>query len=111
MRIAKCLGLAIILAVLIPVTQSMSRWSEDRGVFDDVCYLRQAHLFERFGTGGLDTDIRLDDDGYFRKKTNAIGLSEDNPSAIDLFQQLRKRSCSIRPVLALRSRYFRLKRR
>lgn len=78
MRFAKYIGLAIILAVFIPVTQSMSRWSEDRGVFDDLCYLRQAHLFERFGFGGLDTDARLDDDGYYRAKAKAIGLSGDD---------------------------------
>src|SRR5437899_2494073 len=43
---------------------STSRWSEARGVYDDVCYLRQAHLFQRFGLGGLDTDISRDDDRY-----------------------------------------------
>jgi hypothetical protein len=43
---------------------SMSRWSEARGVYDDVCYLRQAHLFQRFGLGGLDTDISRDEIGF-----------------------------------------------
>ena len=41
----------------------MSGWNEARGVFDDICYLRQAHLFQRFGLGGVDTDISRDDDG------------------------------------------------
>ena len=40
----------------------MSRWSESRGVYDDICYLRQAHLFQRFGLRGINTDIAFDDD-------------------------------------------------
>ena len=31
---------------------SISRWSESRGVYDDICYLRQAHLFQQFGCVG-----------------------------------------------------------
>jgi hypothetical protein len=53
---------------------SMSRWSEARGVYDDVCYLRQAHLFQRFGLGGLDTDISRDDDRYLAAKLKEIGF-------------------------------------
>ena len=53
---------------------SMSRWSETRGVYDDVCYLRQAHLFQRFGLGGLDTDISRDDDRYLSAKLKEIGF-------------------------------------
>jgi len=53
---------------------SMSRWSEARGVYDDVCYLRQAHLFQRFGLGGLDTDISRDDDRYLSAKLKEIGF-------------------------------------
>src|SRR5260221_13655195 len=53
---------------------SMSRWSEARGVYDDVCYLRQAHLFQRFGLGGLDTDISRDDDHYLSSKLKEIGF-------------------------------------
>ena len=41
---------------------AISRWSESRGVYDDICYLRQAHLFQKFGVRGLDTNITLDDD-------------------------------------------------
>lgn len=55
----------------------MSRWSENRGVWDDLCYLRQAHLFERFGLKGLDTDVRLDDDGYFRELSKSAGLGNE----------------------------------
>jgi len=58
---------------------SMSHWSEARGVYDDVCYLRQAHLFQRFGLGGLDTDISRDDDHYLSAKLKEIGF----PTAID----------------------------
>ena len=54
---------------------SMSRWSEARGVYDDVCYLRQAHLFQQFGLGGLDTDLSRDDDHYLASKLKEIGFS------------------------------------
>jgi hypothetical protein len=53
---------------------SMSRWSEARGVYDDVCYLRQAHLFQRFGLGGLNTDISRDDDHFLSSKLKEIGF-------------------------------------
>jgi len=53
---------------------SMSRWNEARGVYDDVCYLRQAHLFQKFGPGGLDTNISRDDDHYLSSKLKEIGF-------------------------------------
>ena len=53
---------------------SMSRWSEARGVYDDVCYLRQAHLFQKFGLGGLDTDVSRDDDHYLSSKLKEINF-------------------------------------
>ena len=37
------------LVVLVSNIWSISRWIESRGVYDDICYLRQAHLFQRFG--------------------------------------------------------------
>ncbi len=43
------------------------------GVYDDICYLRQAHLFQKFGLGGLDTNIARDDDQYLSSKLKAIG--------------------------------------
>lgn len=52
---------------------SMSHWSEARGVYDDVCYLRQAHLFQRFGFDGLNTDISRNDDHYLQTKLKEIG--------------------------------------
>src|ERR1700753_3034371 len=54
---------------------TISRWNEARGVYDDVCYLRQAHLFQRFGLKGFDTDISRDDDGYFAGKLKEIGFA------------------------------------
>jgi hypothetical protein len=56
----------------------MSRWSESRGVYDDVCYLRQAHLFQKFGLRGIDTNIAYDDDHYVKNKLKAIGFAEWN---------------------------------
>ena len=56
---------------------SMLQWNEARGVFDDVCYLRQAHLFQRFGLAGFDTDISRDDDGYLAAKLKEINFPEN----------------------------------
>jgi len=72
-------ALKIMLAVLCLVMlalqlRSMSGWTETRGVFDDICYLRQAHLFQRFGLAGFDTDMSRDDDGYARSKFREIGF-------------------------------------
>ena len=55
--------------------RSMTGWSESRGVFDDICYLRQAHLFQRFGLAGFDTDMSRDDDGFERSKLKDIGFA------------------------------------
>ena len=62
-------GLFVVLASNV---WSISRWNESRGVYDDICYLRQAHLFQRFGLDGLDTDISRDDDHYLTEKLKAI---------------------------------------
>jgi len=67
-------GLAM-LAVLASNVWSMSRWSEARGVYDDVCYLRQAHLFQKFGIDGLDTRVSRDDDHYLSSKLREIGFA------------------------------------
>ena len=40
--------------------------------------LRQAHLFERFGLRGIDTNIAFDDDHYFTGRLKAIGFPEWN---------------------------------
>jgi hypothetical protein len=66
------------LLVLASNVWSMSRWSESRGVYDDICYLRQAHLFKRFGFGGLDTNIARDDDHYLSSKFREAGHAFPN---------------------------------
>jgi hypothetical protein len=66
------------LAVLASNIWTTSRWSESRGVYDDVCYLRQAHLFQKFGLRGIDTNVAYDDDHYIKNKLKAIGYAEWN---------------------------------
>jgi len=68
-------GLAL-LAVLTSNVFSMSRWTESRGVFDDICYLRQAHLFQKHGLAGIDTNLVFDEDGLVKNKLKAIGFDE-----------------------------------
>ncbi len=67
-----------LLAILASNIWTMSRWNESRGVYDDVCYLRQAHLFQKHGLGGIDTNIVFDDDDYLKNKLKAIGFAEWN---------------------------------
>jgi hypothetical protein len=64
LNLGKTLAILLCLGILVSNLMSMSRWTEDRNVNDDACYLRQAHLFQRFGLDGLDTTIARDDDGY-----------------------------------------------
>ncbi|MDN3274081.1 hypothetical protein QWJ07_07500 [Frankia sp. RB7] len=76
MKAAKLAFGLICLAILASNIATMSRWSEARGVYDDICYLRQAHLFQRFGVGGLDTNAVRDDDRYFEGKLKEIAFAE-----------------------------------
>lgn len=76
MKIAKIAFGLICLAILASNIVTMSRWSEARGVYDDICYLRQAHLFQRFGIGGLNTNAALDDDHYFEDRMKEIAFAE-----------------------------------
>ncbi len=69
------------LAVLAGHLWSMSRWNEARGVYDDICYLRQAHLFQRFGLAGFDTDVSRDDDDYLKSKLREIRYPTWNDTA------------------------------
>jgi hypothetical protein len=69
------------LLVLASNLWSMSHWNEARGVYDDVCYLRQAHLFQRFGLSGFDTDISRDDDHYLTSKLQEIGYPTWNDAS------------------------------
>ena len=74
MKLLKILcGLACLL-LLGSNVRSMSHWNEARGVYDDVCYLRQAHLFQRFGLGGFDTDMSRDYDHYLASKLQEVGF-------------------------------------
>jgi hypothetical protein len=66
------------LLVLASNVWTISRWSESRGVFDDVCYLRQAHLFQKSGIRGLDTNIAHEDDRYVFDRLKEIGFPEWN---------------------------------
>lgn len=70
-------GLAL-LALLASNILTISRWNESRPVYDDVCYLRQAHLFQKLGLGGIDTNIAYDGDDYLKNKLKAIGFAEWN---------------------------------
>lgn len=81
MRYWKLIGCLALLAVLASNVWSMSRWSEARGVYDDLCYLRQAHLFQRFGLAGLDTNLARDDDSYMASKLKEIGFPTWNDRA------------------------------
>ena len=73
MRYWKAASAFVCLAILLSNIWTISRWNESRGVYDDICYLRQAHLFQKFGLGGLDTNIVRDDDHYLSSKLKAIG--------------------------------------
>lgn len=78
MKLARIIIGFLFLAVLASNVFSISRWSESRGVYDDLCYLRQAHLFQRFGLAGFDTNLVRDDDDYFAGKLRGIGFAEWN---------------------------------
>lgn len=66
------------LLLLVSNIWTISRWTESRGVYDDLCYLRQAHLFQKFGLRGLDTNIAFDDDDYMKDRLKQIGFPEWN---------------------------------
>ena len=76
MKPAKILVGILFLAVLASNMFAISRWSETRGVYDDLCYLRQAHLFQRFGLAGFDTDLAKDDDRYFAGEQRDIHYAD-----------------------------------
>lgn len=72
MRAVKVLFSILFLAILASNVRAISHWSESRGVYDDICYLRQAHLFQRFGWHGLDTDLARETDSYLAGKLRSI---------------------------------------
>ena len=74
LKLVKMLCGIIFLVMLASNIWTISRWSESRGVYDDVCYLRQAHLFQKFGLDGLNTDIARDEDHYLANKLKEINF-------------------------------------
>jgi hypothetical protein len=70
----KAVSWVICICILASNTLSMSHWNEHRGVTDDLGYLRQAHLFQRFGVGGLDTDAKRDDDHFYVMALKSAGF-------------------------------------
>lgn len=75
-RTSKIVFAVLFLAVLVGHFWTMMRWNEARGVYDDVCYLRQAHLFQRLGlVEGFDTSLTRDDDDYLKAKLKEIGYA------------------------------------
>jgi hypothetical protein len=72
-RSMKIICSLLCLVVLMSNLWTMRNWTERTGVYDDICYLRQAHLFQRFGLGGFDTNIAHDDDRYFATLAREIG--------------------------------------
>lgn len=81
-RRAKIFWSIICLAILASHLWSISHWNEQRGVYDDVCYLRQAHLFQRFGLDGFNTDVVRDDDRWMVNKLKQIDYSRpEDPAA------------------------------
>src|SRR5262245_18710482 len=71
----------VLLLILISNIWTISKWNESRGVYDDVCYLRQAHLFQRFGASGLDTNVVRDDDRYMPRKLQEIHFPDPGDPA------------------------------
>jgi hypothetical protein len=78
MKFLKILCAIGFLVVLANNIWSIAGWIEARGVYDDICYLRQAHLFDRFGLRGIDTNIALDDDHYLKNKLKEIDYPQWN---------------------------------
>ena len=75
-RTIKMAWSVMLLIVLALNLWTMRSWTERTGVYDDICYLRQAHLFQRFGFGGFNTDLSRDDDQYFATLAREIGYPD-----------------------------------
>jgi len=76
MKVLKPVFALVCLAILVSNVHTMSRWTEARGVYDDICYLRQAHLFQLHGIGGFNTDMTRDEDHFLERTLQAIGFPE-----------------------------------
>jgi hypothetical protein len=102
-RALKVLCSALCPIILASNFWTMRHWTERTGVYVDICYLRQAHLFQRFGLAGLDTSISRDDDGYFSSPRDWIywlGRSQPRPVSYAHRDQ-EGHSISAWPALAL----------
>lgn len=77
-RAVKVFFSIVFLAILASNIRLISHWNESRGVYDDICYLRQAHLFQRFGWQGLDTSLARETDGYLAAKLRSIDFPNWN---------------------------------
>lgn len=60
LKTAKLVGLLVVLVVFGFMAAAIQRWSEHRNIGDDVCYFRQAHLFQLYGLDGINTDLSRD---------------------------------------------------
>jgi hypothetical protein len=78
MRYLKAVCGLVCFLILASNVWSMSHWTEARRVNDDFCYLRQAHLFQKYGLGGFDTDVSRDDDHYLSAKMKELNLVWDD---------------------------------
>ncbi|WP_036053546.1 hypothetical protein [Bradyrhizobium sp. URHD0069] len=78
LKVLCCVGFFV---VLVSNVLSISAWNEIRGVYDDICYLRQAHLFQKFGFSDLDTNVARDDDDYLSEKLKEIGYPDWNDTS------------------------------
>ena len=88
MKSIKVLFGVAMLVIVASNLWSMLHWSERRGVIDDLCYLRQAHLFQEFGWRGIETDISSDTDGYFASMTREAGHPEWNSATAPICHTL-----------------------
>jgi hypothetical protein len=71
---SKAAVLLAVMAMFLAVIHTMMSWNDMPGVTDNICYLRQAHLFSRFGIAGIDTDLRRDTDGWLSHPSRSYGF-------------------------------------
>jgi hypothetical protein len=72
------------LAIVASNIWTMRNWSERRGVSDDLCYLRQAHLFQTHGLQGFHTDLNAETDGYFNRLVTEAGHPEWDAGGVSI---------------------------
>lgn len=92
MRYLKAICGLVCFLILAANIWSMSHWTEARGVYDDFCYLRQAHLFQQYGLSGLNTDVSRDDDHYLSSWVKGVTLLPEMKSGTVPCHQLMQRT-------------------